>query len=219
MIGREEKRSNILAQRYFQRAQSLDPALDSASVLPSIAPNMIGMLAPGARPPDGMGKSFEEAAGKIRRLGVEAFPELPPAVAGTLTKRGCSVPQPEPSGQAVNVIRGEFFTRGESGWAVLCSVGGQSSILVFRNGEDTAPEELAGREDKAYLQGLGGDLIGYSRQIAPVGRDYIIRHYRAYGGPEPPPIDHQAIDDAFLEKASTVRYRHLGKWLELQGAD
>jgi hypothetical protein len=43
-------------------------------------------------------------------------------------------------------------------------------------------------------------------------------HYRTYGDPEPPPIDHQGIDDAFLAKAS-VTYYHEGKWLRLQEAD
>ena len=31
------------------------------------------------------------------------------------------------------------------------------------------------------------------RQLTALGREFIIRHYRAYGGPEPPPIDHQGI--------------------------
>jgi hypothetical protein len=52
-----------------------------------------------------------------------------------------------------------------------------------------------------------------------VGRDFIMRHYRAYGAPEPPPIDHHGIDDAFLEKASVTWYFHQGKWLQLTGAD
>jgi hypothetical protein len=46
-----------------------------------------------------------------------------------------------------------------------------------------------------------------------------MRHYRAYGGPKPPNIDHQGIDDAFIEKASTTHYFHQGKWLKLTGAD
>jgi hypothetical protein len=50
-------------------------------------------------------------------------------------------------------------------------------------------------------------------------RKFILRHYRAYGGPKPPPIDHNGIDDAFLEKASVTWYRYNGKWIELQGAD
>ena len=60
---------------------------------------------------------------------------------------------------------------------------------------------------------------GYSREIRAVGLRLIMGHYRAYGGPEPPPIDHQGIDDAFLEKASTTWYYDGGRWLQLQGAD
>jgi len=52
-----------------------------------------------------------------------------------------------------------------------------------------------------------------------VGREYILSRYRAYGGPKPPTIDHQGIDDAFLEKASVVHYFHAGKWRKLTGAD
>ncbi len=63
------------------------------------------------------------------------------------------------------------------------------------------------------------DKIGYSREITPVGKDFIIRHYIAYGGEKPPPIDDQGIDDAFLEKASVTWYFYDGKWLKLTGAD
>ena len=69
------------------------------------------------------------------------------------------------------------------------------------------------------MQGIGGGKIGYSRALSPAGADYILSVYQAYGGPKPPPIDHQGIDDAFLEKASTVHYFHEGKWLRLTGAD
>jgi hypothetical protein len=46
-----------------------------------------------------------------------------------------------------------------------------------------------------------------------------IRHYDAYGGTKPPPIDHQGIDDAFLEEASVTWYFYGGRWLKLSGAD
>ena len=42
-----------------------------------------------------------------------------------------------------------------------------------------------------------------------------MRHYDAYGGPKPPPIDHQGIDDAFVEKASVVHYFHRGKVVQV----
>jgi len=74
-------------------------------------------------------------------------------------------------------------------------------------------------EDRVFLRGISPDKIAYSRGITPVGRDFIMRDYNAYGGPKPPPIDHQGIDDAFLEKASAVWCCHYGTWLKLTGAD
>jgi hypothetical protein len=34
----------------------------------------------------------------------------------------------------------------------------------------------------------------YDHFIKPAGRKFIMDHYRAYGGPKPPPIDHQGIE-------------------------
>ena len=59
----------------------------------------------------------------------------------------------------------------------------------------------------------------YSREISAVNKRFILRHYRAYDGPRPAPIDHNGIDDAILEKASITWYWHDGKWMQLQGAD
>ena len=102
---------------------------------------------------------------------------------------------------------------------MLCSVNNSTALLAFRHDRDTSPETVNTSEDPHYLQGLGGDNIGYSREITAAGGDLILRRHRAYGGPTPPPIDHQGIDDAFLEKASVTWYFHNGKWLPLQGAD
>jgi hypothetical protein len=219
MIGRESPEYAELAQRYFRRALALNPNLDRAWVLPQLDPKMAGMLAPGAPSPPDLTRRFEAAARAIRRLTPEAFPQLPPAVAEVLRRRACLIPQTSERRFPVNVIRGEFFGPGLAGWAVLCSDGTSSIILVFRDDHDRNPEELARNDDLGYLQDAGNGLIAYSRQISPANREFILRHYRAYGGPEPPPISHQGIDDAFLEKASIVYYRHQGKWLQLQGAD
>ena len=48
---------------------------------------------------------------------------------------------------------------------------------------------------------------------------YIQDHYVRYGGPKPPQLDHDGIDDGFDGKASVVRYWYGGRWLQLQGAD
>lgn len=173
----------------------------------------------GARAPEASRVQFETAVKEIRHLPPYAFPDLPAKIKAVLSRRGCLVPQPMLDGQPRNVIRGEFFDKGQIAWAVLCSTGGFSSILVFRGDSDTRPEELARKEDKIYLQDVGEGKIAYSHEIQTVDRKFIMTHYRAYGGPEPPPINHHGIDDAFLEKASETHYWYNRKWLLLQGSD
>ena len=161
------------------------------------------------------GAPTETTSKTILSAPLDAFPQLPDAIRSTLRSRECTIPQPGTTGAPRNVIHGDFFVQGQTGWAVLCAFGGFSSILVFRDDFDVDPEELARGEDKNY----GASVFGYLREITPVDRQFIMRHYEAYGGPKPPPIDHQGIDDAFLEKASVTYYWYEGKWLQLQGAD
>jgi hypothetical protein len=164
-------------------------------------------------------EAFYQAERKIVRLRPNAIPELPTAVIQELDRRACTIPQEVFSKKPNNVVKGEFAKRGQTDWAVLCSVKGVSRILVFWNGSGQNPAEVAPGEDLGYLQGTGPGQIGYSRGIQPVDRDFIVSHYKAYGGPTPPPIDHQGINNAFIEKASVVWYLHEGKWMTLTGAD
>jgi hypothetical protein len=218
--GRPNARAAELAERYFLRAKALDPNLDRKAILPTID---LTEVARARQADEAARRDWQARAGeavrKIQRLPVEAFPQLPEAIARTLRARNCKVPQPVLDGQPRNVIRGAFFATGEEGWAVLCSVNHSTTLLVFRNDRDTNPQSISRSEDGGYLQGLGGDRIGYSREITAVKREFVLQHYRAYGGPAPPPIEHHGIDDAFLEKASVTWYFHKGKWLRLQGAD
>ena len=154
------------------------------------------------------------------RLPPTAFPQLPRRIMHHLQARGCTVPQSYGSSVPHNVISGEFARKGQKDWAVLCSKNKVSSILVFWGGSTKSVAQIAGAEDRGFLQGIdGAGKIGFSRVIGVVDRKHILRNYKEYGGPKPPPIDHQGIDDAFMEKASTARYYYRGKWLELQGAD
>ena len=164
-------------------------------------------------------RKLDEAEHRIVRLAPGAFPELPGDIVRELQRRACTVPQTTDSRKAHNVVKGEFAKPGQTDWAVLCSVKGVSTILVFWNGAADHPAEIARLEDRIFLQGISPDKIAYSRQIAPVGRDFIKRHYDGYGGPKPPPIDHQGIDDAYVEKASSVWYFYRARWLKLTGAD
>jgi hypothetical protein len=42
---------------------------------------------------------------------------------------------------------------------------------------------------------------------------------KEYGGPLPKRLNHDGIDDAFVEKGSQVLYYEDGVWLELAGSD
>ena len=218
--GAPNPRAAQLAERYFLRAKALDPKLDRQAILPQLDLQGIARSreAELTAQRDSAARA-SEATGKIRRLPLDAFPELPPAVAGVLRARNCRTPQPAAADPHRNVIRGEFFAKGERGWAVLCSVNNSTALLAFRNDRDANPDTVITIDDQNSLQGMDGDNLAYSREITAAGRDFIMRHYRAYGGPEPPPLDHQGIDDAFLGKASVTWYFHNGKWLRLQGAD
>jgi hypothetical protein len=156
---------------------------------------------------------------QIVRLSPAAFPDLPGNLVQELQRRQCTIPQETFSKNRNNVIKGEFARPGQTDWAALCSVNGVSTILVFWNGYEKNPATLASVPDNGFVQFLGRDQWGYSRGIEAVGKDYIMRHYEAHGGLKPPPIDHQGINDVFIEKASVVLYLYEGQWLKLAGAD
>ncbi|MFN0139851.1 MAG: hypothetical protein ACKVQW_07155 [Pyrinomonadaceae bacterium] len=154
------------------------------------------------------------------RLEPSAFSQLPKSIVSFLEKRGCTVPQSYGRSTPHNVIRGQFARKGQFDWAVLCSRKRVSSILVFWNGSTRSVGVIARAADKNFLQTIDGDgKFGFSRVIEVVGRDYILDHNRDYGGRKPPPIKHQGINDAFVEKASSVHYFYRKRWLDLQGAD
>lgn len=192
--------------------------LRTAGLLTTAAALLLTTPSP-SQVPAKLKQKLDDADRRIVRLPPAAFPELPRHLVTELDRRGCSIPQEAFTKKSHNVIKGEFARPGETDWAVLCSVKGLSTILVFWNGSKKNPAAIAAREDRNFLQGITPDEIGYSRGITPVGKNFIMRHYDAYGGPRPPPIDHQGIDDAFVEKASVTWYFHAGKWSQLTGSD
>ncbi len=162
---------------------------------------------------------WERADLQTRRLPPSAFARLPTLVRTDLERRGCTVPQVWADTNPGNVVPGHFRTAHQLDWAVLCSIQRTSTILVYWAGRPDSVDQVATAPDKTFLQGVGGDSIGFSRSIHIVDAAFIREHFQRYGGPKPPPIDHEGIDDAFVEKASVVRYCYQGVWLSLTGAD
>lgn len=164
-------------------------------------------------------KRWKQAEREIRRLAPQTFPVLPKSVMEYLAYHGYTIPQLYDCDEPHNVIRGYFNGDKSVDIAVLGSRRGYSEILVFWNSSTKRVAKLERRLDANFLQTVGDDKIGYSRGIEVVGREYILDHYRAYGGPQPPPIRHDAINDGFSGKASEVLYFDGKRWHTLQGAD
>ena len=159
----------------------------------------------------------------LRRLPPSAFPQVPRLIRQALERRGCTIPQVAllgvPDSARTNVVAGSFTRRSRREWAVLCSVDRISRILVFVRGRVDSILELAPAADRQYLQLDSNNAVGYTRALARARPAHIRRHARAFDSPLPSPIDHDGIEDAFVEKASQIWYWHRGQWLILMGMD
>jgi len=155
----------------------------------------------------------------VRYLDASQFPNLPTNVKKVIEEKKCQVPQTFLSKAAHNVVKGNFANEKSNDWAILCSNGKKSSILVVWENGMPCPSEFAIKEDKDFLQKINEKEIQYSRYLSSASKETIKDHQKAYGGILPQKIDHQGIDDAIAEKASVTFYCEKGKWLSLTGAD
>jgi hypothetical protein len=166
--------------------------------------------------------AWTRADAEILRLSPSRIPGLPTPIKVELDRRGCLIPQPftAKTGQPQNAIQGRFTSPTSTDWAVLCSRERRSAILVFRAGNVARIDELAAEADAGSLQvtGPGPDTIGYSRGIGVASPRYIRDHNPA-PNPPLPVLDHDGIDDAFIEKGSVVWYWSGNRWLQLAGSN
>lgn len=209
------------ARQCFRRAREIQPNLREDDVFGAAGS---GMDTPGQAPYSSPELHAVLNAGrrKLKRLPLDAFPDLPPAIAATLRQMGCTIPQAHelPAWRSPNnVIRGRFYDAERESWAVLCSVQDTVRLLVFRDAADTKPETLQGGLESGWMQTTGPDSAGFSWAITVADEAKIRWYHSQYGGTPLPPLDHDGIDSHFLEKASVVLYHHRGKWLRLPGAD
>jgi hypothetical protein len=78
---------------------------------------------------------------------------------------------------------------------------------------------LATSPDAIYFQDIGAKQPEYSRSISRASATLIRERHAAYGHDTIQEVSHDGIDDAFLEKASSVHYCEAGAWRRLDGAD
>lgn len=147
----------------------------------------------------------------IRHLPVSSFPQLPMTVAAELTQRGCAIPQTYEARRPENVIHASLERAGSSDWAVLCSVEGKVSLLVFF-GSGGGPLTLATMDEKSRLQRMEGSAeLGFNWGIDPASPERV---RQAQSGMEPRParLSHDALADSTVDHGAVYRYFDQGKW-------
>jgi hypothetical protein len=147
------------------------------------------------------------------------FRQLPETFRAQLERSGCQIPQPYDSAAGSNVISGSFARKGQKDWAVLCSLGGRSHIVVYWGGSAPCPADVAESEDKNFLQKGKHAKMRYSRALGTVRPSLIRQKAKAFEVTIPFKLDHEGIEDFYWGKASGVLYCHDGKWHQFPGSD
>jgi hypothetical protein len=154
----------------------------------------------------------------IRHLPINAFPQLPAGIADALVRRGCLIPQTYEAHQPENVVHASFERPGSSDWAVLCSVGGRVSLLVFfSSGGD--PAVLASAAETDCLQSHAAtNVLGFNWVIDSASPETI--HEAQFGMSHPPPrLDHDTLADSVIERRTIYRVFAKGSWTVIDTRD
>jgi len=148
----------------------------------------------------------------IRRLPVNAFPELPVPVADQLYQRQCLIPQSYEAHHPENVVHASLEHAGSSDWAVLCSVNGEVSLLVFFASAPARPAVLATVSEKERLERHDSSgVLGFNWAIDPASPEAV---HEAQSGMErrPPRVDHDALADILVDRKTVYRFFSKGRW-------
>lgn len=154
----------------------------------------------------------------VRHLPPSSFPDLPDAVANELNQRGCLIPQTYQAHQPENAVRGSFQRSGSSDWAVLCSVKGSVSLLVFFDGS-ARPSVLATSTEIERLQvHESTGVLGFNWGIDAASPQAI---HDAQNGlsPRPERIDHDALADSVVDRKTVYHYFADNAWSLLDMPD
>ncbi len=148
----------------------------------------------------------------IHRLPPSSFPQLPQAVADLLDRRGCLIPQTFQAHHPENVVHAALEHAGSVDWAVLCSVKGDVSLMVFFAGAPEHPMILATAPENEHLQmhDLSG-VLGFNWGIDPASP---LRVHQAQAGMEhrPPRLDHDALADSVIDHRTVFHFFNGDKW-------
>lgn len=148
----------------------------------------------------------------IHHLPATSFPDLPAPIASTIAVRGCLIPQTYEAHRPENVIHGSLERAGSHDWALLCSVKGTVSLLVFFASAPERPIVLATAPETERLQAHDPSrVLGFNWGIDPASPEQI---HDAQIGLEhrPPAPDHDALADSVVDQKTVYHFYSKGKW-------
>jgi hypothetical protein len=151
---------------------------------------------------------------RIRLLPLSSFPGLPSAVTAQLDERECMVPQTFEARAPENVVRASLERSGSEDWAVLCSVGGATTLYVFFQSRPAAPMALRHQRDTEWLGSEAAGQYGSAWGIERRGPSQM--RMPKGGSTQNVAFDHDGIEDAFVDKSSTTHYFQDGTWTVLE---
>ena len=160
-----------------------------------------------------------EATKKVVRLQPNQFPFLSKPVVTKLEQLGCAIPQHWFSSEPNNVVIGQFLKRGQTDVALLCEQGHITTLLVLPNMGNGTPIPLVASSVQNYLQGVGENQIGFSWGISKISMSRVMQTWGGSNCKWRSAYAPQGIEDAFIDKYFTVRYRAKNSWQECQGAE
>ena len=164
----------------------------------------------------------------IRHLPVSSFPGLPVDVVGVLNRRGCTIPQTYEAHHPENVVHASLERAGSSDWALLCSVKGTVSLLVFfDSAANKGPAEVSRRDESQPLVLASGPelqrlqvhdpsgVLGFNWGIDPASPQRV---HEAQVGLENPParLDHDALAAAVVDHRTIYHFYSKAAWTILE---
>jgi hypothetical protein len=147
----------------------------------------------------------------VRHLPASSFPDLPEAVATELKQRGCLIPQTYQAHQPENVVHASFQRAGSSDWAVLCSVKGTVSLLIFFDSTGKASVLDTAPETQRLQNHESNGVLGFNWGI-DVASPQVVHDAQIGLTPRPPRLDHDALADSIVDHKTIYRYHANGSW-------
>jgi hypothetical protein len=149
----------------------------------------------------------------IRNLPVSSFPNMSPAVANSLNAMGCVIPQTYEAHRPENVVHASLKEPDSDDWAVLCSVQGKVSLLVFFAGAPAdKPIVLKAFSETDRLQrDARSGRLGFNWGIDPASPGKV-HDAQAGMAHRPPLLDHDCLADSILDRRTVYRFYREGAW-------